>query len=187
MLAPSHHSAVGALIIPPVIAFTNLTFTCGSMVYAYLVIVLHRQFVAKHYIQPSPLVGQGHVHARAMCIKAALQIAELLRWYEKQHTLSRANILVVQIVFSAALVLVYATVCQSDPVSHQELFTNLEVCSQALATLGDTFENASRALEVLLRVKRIWQARLLSAPTGSKRSRPSYPDRENVKRRSDVW
>lgn len=156
-----------------------------SMVYAYLVIVLHRPFVAKHYIQPSPLIGQGPVHARDMCVRAALQIAKLLGWYEKQHTLRRANILIVQIVFSAALVLVYATVSQSDPVSHQELFTNLEVCSSALAKLGDIFENASRALEVLLRIKRVWQARLLSAPTGSKRSRPSFLGRHRAKRRNE--
>lgn len=140
-----------------------------SMLFAYLVIVLHRPFVAKHYIQPSPPVGLGHLHAREMCIRAALQIAKLLSEYKKQYSLRHASILVVQAVFSAALILVYATVSQDDQDSHQELSAELEVCSHTLAELGDTFESASRSLDVLLKIKRTWQARLVGPPVGSKR------------------
>lgn len=155
---------------------TNLFFY-NSMLYAYLIIVLHRPFVAKHYIQPYPPVGLGHLHARDMCVRAALQIAKLLSWYESQHSLSRASILIVQVVFSAALILVYATVSQDDVGSYQELSAELETCSHALVELGDTFENASRSLDVLLRVKRMWQARLVGPPAGSKRRGSSVTSR----------
>lgn len=143
------------------------------MLYAYLVIVLHRPFVAKHYIQPFPPVGPGHLHARDSCIRAALQISKLLSLYKAQHSLRYASILMVQIVFSAALILVYATISQDDSDSHQELSAELETCSHALVELGDTFENASRSLDVLLRIKRTWQARLVGPPVGSKRCGPS--------------
>lgn len=46
--------------------------------------------------------------------------------------------------------------------------THLDTCCKALADLGRVFQNATRTLEVLLVIKRKWQAELL-ASTGSKR------------------
>jgi hypothetical protein len=45
---------------------------------------------------------------------------------------------------------------------YDDLHTPLDVCCSALADLGQAFNNASRALEVLLAVKRSWQARMVS-------------------------
>lgn len=141
----------------------------GSMLYEYLAILLHRPFVAKRYIQPHPLVGRGPQHAREMCVRAASHISVLLSWYEERYSLSQINIQVVQITFSAALILVYATVSESNAQSHQQLTGHLDMCCRALAELGNTFNNASRTLDVLLHVKRTWQARLVAASAGSKR------------------
>lgn len=139
------------------------------MLYEYLIILLHRPFVAKRYIQPHPLVGSGPEHAREMCVRSASRISNLLSTYEEQYSLSQVNVLVVQISFSAALILVYATVSERDIQNHRRLTGNLEMCCRALAELGNVFNNAARTLDVLLHVKRTWQARLVAASAGSKR------------------
>ncbi|KAM5380319.1 hypothetical protein ACJZ2D_003421 [Fusarium nematophilum] len=91
------------------------------MQYALFVITLHRPFVAKHYIQPQPPVGPGHLHAREMCISSAVEIAKLLRMFESQHSFHRANVQMVYMAFTAALILVYATVAENDHESHREV------------------------------------------------------------------
>ncbi|KAK7727254.1 hypothetical protein SLS63_007305 [Diaporthe eres] len=105
----------------------------------------------------------------------------------EQHSLSQVNILVVQITFSAALILVYATVSERDIENHRRLTGHLEMCCRALAELGHVFNNAARTLDVLLHVKRTWQARLVAASAGSKR-RASFAAGSPTKRRtmSDV-
>jgi hypothetical protein len=45
---------------------------------------------------------------------------------------------------------------------YDDLHIPLDICCGALADLGQAFNNASRALEVLLAVKRSWQARMVS-------------------------
>ena len=64
--------------------------------------------------------------------------------------------------FTAALVLVYAIVSRIRVEGDDNLHTPLDICCGALADLGQAFNNASRALEVLLAVKRSWQARMVS-------------------------
>lgn len=153
------------------------------MQYALFVIILHRPFVSKHYIQPSPLVGSGHVHARKMCVSSAVDIAKLLHLYEQEHSLRRANIQMVHVAFTAALILVYATISENDPHNHRELSVHTETCCYALAELGHVFENASRTLDVLLSVKRMWQARLV-ATAGTKRNGPSLESKIRIRARS---
>ncbi|KAF9875673.1 fungal specific transcription factor [Colletotrichum karsti] len=153
------------------------------MIFEYLAIVLHRPFVAKNYIQPIPRVGQGPQHAREMCVRSASRISILLSWYEQRFSLSNINIQVVQITFSAALILVYASVSENDAQSHRQLSCHLEVCCRALAELGATFNNATRTLDVLLQIKRAWQARLVAASAGSKRRGSSVTYSSQSKRR----
>ncbi|KAH7052015.1 hypothetical protein B0J12DRAFT_698707 [Macrophomina phaseolina] len=117
-------------------------------------ILVLQPFVAKRYIQPYPLVSRGPQHAREMCVRAASRIAILLSWYEERYSLSYVNIQVVQITFSAALILVYATLSEGNPQRHRKLTGHLEMCCRALAELGNTFSNATRTLDVLLHVKR---------------------------------
>ncbi|KAJ3543095.1 hypothetical protein NM208_g3760 [Fusarium decemcellulare] len=153
------------------------------MQYSLFVITLHRPFVAKHYIQPEPPVGPGHLHAREMCIRSAVEIAKFLRMFERQFSLQRSNVQMVYITFTAALILVYATLAENNHESHRNLSTHLATCSHALAELGNIFPNANRTLDVLLKVKRSWQARLVAATIGSKRRASSTTTGSSSKRR----
>ncbi|KAI1212069.1 fungal-specific transcription factor domain-containing protein [Annulohypoxylon truncatum] len=132
------------------------------MQYALFIITLHRPWVAKNYIQPTPLFGSGPRHAREMCLRSAVDIANLIRAFDRQYSLQRANMLLVHIAFTAALILLYATVSEKDFDCQRELSTQLDMCCQALAELGNSFENAARTLDILLSVKRMWQASLVS-------------------------
>lgn len=139
------------------------------MQYAFCLLILHRPFVAKHYIQPYPLVGKGPEHARRMCVQSAIDIARLIGEYERRYSLQRANVLLVHMAFNAALILVYATVSEMDRPTHVHLTSHLDVCCRALAELGNAYESASRTLDILLSVKRMWQARLVGGSVTRKR------------------
>lgn len=134
-------------------------------------ILLHRPFVAKNYIQPSPRVGKGPLHAREMCVRSAMDIANLLRCFERQYSLRRSHISFVHTAFTAALILVFATVSDSRNNIQDQLTEHLNVCCNALAELGQAYENASRSLDILLATKRSWQARLVVSLRGK---RPSW-------------
>ncbi|KAI3572601.1 fungal-specific transcription factor domain protein [Fusarium oxysporum f. sp. albedinis] len=133
------------------------------MQHAFCIMILHRPFVAKSYIQPYPRVGAGHEHARSMCVKSAIDIAKLIGGYKLRFSLRRANVLFVHMAFTAALILVYAAVSELENHDRTQVTVHLDVCCQALAELGNVFESASRTLDILLSVKRIWQARLVGS------------------------
>ena len=133
------------------------------MYYALLVITLHRPFCSKHYIQPQPLVGKGPQHARDMCVRSAVDISKLLACYKRQYTFRRANVQIVHTTFTAALILVYATVSGITGESHDDLKAYLKICCDALADLGNAFANENRALDVLLAAKRTWQSRMFTS------------------------
>jgi hypothetical protein len=133
------------------------------MQHAFCIMILHRPFVAKSYIQPYPRVGAGHEHARSMCVKSAIDIAKLIGGYKLRFSLRRANVLFVHIAFTAALILVYAAVSELENRDRTQISAHLDVCCQALAELGNVFESASRTLDILLSVKRMWQARLVGS------------------------
>lgn len=128
------------------------------MYYALLAIMLHRPFCSKQYIQPQPLVGKGPQHARDICVQSAVEIAKLLVCYKRHYSLRRINVQVVHIAFTAALILVYAIVSGIKGDFSDDLKVNVDTCCEALAELGETFANANRALDILLAVKRSWQA-----------------------------
>lgn len=130
---------------------------------------LHRPFVAKRYIQPFPRVGKGPEHARMMCVQSATDIAKLIGEYERRYSLRRANVLLVHMAFTAALILVYATVSEMNRHTHAQLSSHLDVCCHALSELGVSYESASRSLDILLSVKRMWQARLVAGSVRQKR------------------
>jgi len=132
------------------------------MHYALLTIALHRPFCSRYYIQPQPPVGRGSGHARKMCIQSAVNIAKLLACYKTQYSLRRINSQVVHIAFTAALILVYATVSGIPLESRSDLMSHLDTCCEALSELGEAFGNANRALDVLLATKRSWQARMVT-------------------------
>lgn len=155
-----------------------------SMQYYVFIIIQHRPFISKSGCQPYPPRGDGPMHARRMCLESAIEVARLIDAYATNFPLRLANTQIVHITFSAALILVYASVSESDRHRHATLATHLATCCDALAELGKSFENAARSLETLLMVKRAWQARLV-AGTGHKRrnaQQSSTSDRAQWKR-----
>ncbi|KAI7554627.1 hypothetical protein KC331_g416 [Hortaea werneckii] len=89
---------------------------------------------------------------------SAVEIAKLLVCYKRHYSLRRINVQVVHIAFTAALILVYAIVSGIKGDFSDDLKVNVDTCCEALAELGETFANANRALDILLAVKRSWQA-----------------------------
>lgn len=151
------------------------------MQYYQIVIFFHRPWVSKSYIQPqNPKQGPGHQHARRTCAESATAIARLLRLYEKYYTFRRINNQVVAIIFTAALMLIFATISMStqdsgrlrvDDKSRQaDMAAHLNVCFRALDELGQSFENAKRTRDFLVSLQRRWQNHMRKTGANSKRS-----------------
>lgn len=140
------------------------------MQYALSVIILHRPFCAKHYIQPQPLVGAGPNHAREMCIRSAIDLTRLVTRYQQLYTLRRANVQIIHATFTAALVLVYGIISDVAAQFDVDLSAHLDACCQALVEMGEVFRNAARVLDILFAIKRSWQARMISTFGGKKRA-----------------
>ena len=140
------------------------------MQYYLFVIIQHRPFISKGGIQPYPPRGDGPLHARRMCLESAIEIARLLEDYATRFALRLANTQIVHMAFSAALILLYASVSETDRHRHETLAGHLATCCDALAELGNVFENATRSLDTLLIIKRTWKARLVSGVGHKRRS-----------------
>ncbi|KAJ4413401.1 hypothetical protein N0V82_008570 [Gnomoniopsis sp. IMI 355080] len=121
--------------------------------------------------------------ARKMCMDSASAIAQLLRLYEDRYTLRRINIQAVAITFSAALLLVFATVSRYQRDKGDEILSDLSVCFRALDELAPAWDSAKRARDFLTRLQRHWEretrSTFLDESASSitktrKRSRPSF-------------
>jgi hypothetical protein len=100
-----------------------------------------------------------------------VSISKLIRIYKKAYPLRYINVEAVSIIFSAAIMFVLASVSDLGGSYTANLVSHLDTCCKALAELGKVFKNATRTLEMLLDIKRKWQAKVL-ASTGSKRPMP---------------
>ncbi|KAL1839730.1 hypothetical protein VTK73DRAFT_3933 [Phialemonium thermophilum] len=217
------------------------------MKYHQSMIYIHRPFISRQGARSViPAHNRGYLHARKVCIDSAVAISTLLRRYRATYTLRYTNVELVSIIFSAAIILVFASLASNPspqgqsgggmagsaadaegstgglsggsgggegstggaestggagagsggggpgaaaagggggggaskggrglaglrpPPPSASIAAHLDTCCKALADLGQVFQNASRTLEVLLAIKRKWQAELL-ASTGSKR------------------
>jgi hypothetical protein len=147
------------------------------MQYHAFIIILHRPFVSRHENQPYPPRGKGPLHARSMCVNSATVIADILSIYESQYSLAIAATPVVHATFTAALILVYATISETNRDRHADLSKHLATCCRALSDLGKYFGNASRALDTLLAIKRRWQG-IVVVGAGRKRQSSSWMQRD---------
>ena len=98
------------------------------------------------------------------------------------------NVQIVTIIFTAALILVFATVsqqAQQSEESHADMVAHLNTCFRALDDLGQSFENAKRTREILMILQRRWKNRTRSSSIGSKRTHPvqSAVDLEDIRKR----
>lgn len=120
---------------------------------------------------PSPL-------ARQACTISAQSIVSILKVYRRQHTLRRCNVQVVHLVFSACLILIYNT-CTSVGVEAERAMADLQTCCEAFQELGHAYKNALRALEVIICIKREWQAKAQVQQQRTKRSSSPQPSDDN--------
>lgn len=134
------------------------------MQYYQAIIHIHRPWMSKHYVQPQPPQGNGYIHARTMCMDAAVSISKLLRLYEKEYTFKRMSIQAVSITCSAALILIFGTMSRfiSDTHAKEEksdLVTFLSGCFRALEDFSLSWESAKRAQTFLTDLQRRWEAK----------------------------
>ena len=137
------------------------------MQYYQSVIYAYRPWMSKSQVQPQ--WGPGADHARKMCIDSASAIAQLLRLYEERYTFRRINIQAVAITFSAALLLVFASVIHHQRERGDEILANLSVCFRALDELAPSWDTAKRARDFLIRLQRHWERQARSSSLAAAR------------------
>jgi hypothetical protein len=155
------------------------------MQYYQFLIYVHRPFVSRQ----SPDVSRS-IQARRACISAAVGVSNLLRIYKSAYTLRYINVEVVSIIFSAAIIFLFASVSELVDDERSNLVAGLDTCCKALAELGKVFHNATRTLEMLLDIKRKWHAQVV-ASIGSKRrlsalARGNQTQTQSKRRKSQI-
>jgi hypothetical protein len=109
-------------------------------------------------------------------MSAAHSLVEVLKIYRKQHSLRQTNVQIVHLVFTASIVHVY-NACTTYSLETPEAMEDLQICCQALGELGQTWRNATRALEVIICLKREWQSKAAAfVAARTKRSSESVVD-----------
>jgi hypothetical protein len=131
------------------------------MQYYQSVIYAYRPWMSKSHIQLQRAPSSDH--ARKMCMDSASAIAQLLRLYEERYTFRRVNIQAVAITFSAALLLVFATVFHYQREREDEILADLSVCFRALDELAPSWDTAKRARDFLIRLQRHWERQARSS------------------------
>lgn len=128
--------------------------------YAVLIFLLRpyfsRDLLRLTQTMPSQDDRMAVASVRAECISAAHNMADVLRCYRKQYYLKYTNVQIVHLIFTASLVHVY-NACTCSPQESQEALEDLQFCCQSLGEIGECYGNATRALDVVILVKREWQ------------------------------
>lgn len=125
-------------------------------------------FLHRPYFSRNSRNQQVSIQAQNACAEAAQSMVKLIRLYRKQHTLRRSNVQIVHLLFTASLIHIYTT-CSSQGRASEMAMLDLQFCCQALGEIGVAYKNATRALEVIICIKREWQRTANSA----KLKRPS--------------
>ncbi|OAA63461.1 Transcription factor [Niveomyces insectorum RCEF 264] len=127
------------------------------MQYYQSVIYTYRPWMSRSRSQSSLSRGPDAGHARKMCMDSASAVAQLLRLYEDRYTLRRINIQAVAITFSAALLLVFATVSHYQREREDDMLADLSVCFRSLDELAPAWDTAKRARDFLIMLQRHWE------------------------------
>lgn len=150
------------------------------MQYHQIIIYIHRPFLSTGSMPSPSSLGNQYDNPRAICIESAFAISKLIHQYERLYTLRRINIQAVSVVFSASLLLLFASLSVRQDDDHADCVAHLDLCTHALAEMGECYENATRSLDLLFSIKRSWKAHLVSGGSLlSKRRRSIRPDEEN--------
>lgn len=130
----------------------------NSLEYHYLTILIHRPWTSRR-LQPMPAQGRGHHHARKTCINSAREMASILLIFEKRFGYRRLNVETLQILPSAALILIFATVSTPEgDESAPQIATDLNTVLRALDELSNTYVSAREHLESLLLIQQSWRS-----------------------------
>lgn len=148
-----------------------------SMQFYAVVIFLLRPYFSRDLLRltqamPSQEDRLAVASVRPECISAAHNMAEVLRCYREQYSLKYTNVQIVHLIFTASLVHVY-NACTCSPQESQVASEDLQFCCQSLGEIGGYYGNATRALDVVILVKREWQklAAVRTAASSQKRAR----------------
>ncbi|KIX05950.1 uncharacterized protein Z518_03924 [Rhinocladiella mackenziei CBS 650.93] len=148
------------------------------MAYHHFVILLHRPWTSKKS-QPPEKIGPGFRHARSVCSESAMEVAKLLRLYEKFYGFRRMNVYAVNVIFSASLILIFHMI--NEPNSHSssyeddQITVDLNTCFRAMDELSQGFESAKRVRQSLFALQRQWTELLQDVTSNSKRRAGSPP------------
>lgn len=124
------------------------------MEYHYLLILVHRPWTSRR-LHPFPLQGRGYRHARETCVNSACSIARCLAQFETQHGSRSLDVETLQILPSAALILIFSAVCDSSS-GQSDVLTDLNTILRALDELSSTYDCARQHLDGLLHVQQRW-------------------------------
>lgn len=118
-------------------------------------ILLYRPFFSRAITKARDIPQMDVDDPRAICVSSAQSIIKLLRIYQKQHTLRRTNVHIVHLIFTASLICVYNT-CFENGAAASNSIAEFQFCCQAMGEIGQAYQNATRALEVIICIKRDW-------------------------------
>lgn len=121
-----------------------------------------------------PAQGRGYRHAREICVTSASEMASILLIFEERFGCRRLNVETLQILPSAALILIFATVstCEDEDTA-TKIAANLNTVLRALDELSNTYVSAREHLESLLLIQQSWR----STAKGKLRKRSIAPER----------
>ena len=154
------------------------------MQYHTIMIILARPFFSLPHNIPSPGTA-SLTDMRRDCVEAAASIAKLLKIYRRLFTLRRTNVQCLHLVFTATLVLVCSACGATDPYERDTSWQSLDICSQALGELGQSFKSATRALEVITLIKAELIKQVQQTRSKRRSESPSFSEygRSQVKKR----
>ncbi|KAF2716567.1 hypothetical protein K431DRAFT_289305 [Polychaeton citri CBS 116435] len=126
--------------------------------YHYLQILVHRPWTSRR-LQPTPMRARGYKHARTTCIESASSIARLLEVYEHSFGFRHLDVETLQVLPSAALILIFATISPQESTAEGESIPRyLSTVLRALDECGRYHSCARNHLESLLIVRRQWHS-----------------------------
>lgn len=129
-----------------------------SLEYCYLRILVHRPWTSQRLHPYSERIPDFR-HARQTCITSASKMARILQDFEKCFGYRYMDVETCQMLPTAALILIFATVSVADqdrPSS--EITGHLNVFFRALDELGTVYSSAKALLESLLVIQERWNS-----------------------------
>lgn len=154
------------------------------MQYYAICISLDRPYFSKNLLRDpnvttSAILSETRI-ARAHCTSTASAFVKVLKIFREQHTLRQTNVQLVHLVFTTSIIHAY-NACLSPSrrpkvAGGYDALDDLQVCCQALRDMSQSWENAARALEVIICIKQAWQSKIVAHQASATKRPPSGED-----------